>query len=146
MTKEEIISVSAAYLRCELMFTHWKEHSDELLELYPGFAYGDTRADDRIVLQKPTIYLILGSALLFVVVDFLREHHFCFPDSIRTDIEELYPKWREFRNCVFHTQKVLVSDREKAFLEHPNCLLLMAKIYQEIAAIVQKELEKIQPL
>ena len=90
------------------------------------------------------MYLVLGSALLFVVVEFLRDRHFCFPDSIRNDIEELYPKWKEFRNCVFHAQGKLLSDRELDFLEHDDCLAVLSRIYHEIAGIVQKELSGIQ--
>ena len=136
LTHDEIVSVSAAMLRCDLMVELWEKHKDELLELYPGFASGDFRSDDKIMVQPASSYLILGVALLFVVIDFLVEHSIQFPESIRDDVDTLYPKLREFRNCVFHAQGTILSQRQFELLEHPDSILMLAKIHKELGAFL----------
>jgi hypothetical protein len=125
------------------MFGQWEEHADELLEMYPEFANGDFRTDDRIVIQDSVSYLILGIATLFVVIEFLRDHFVCFPDSVRPDIEALYPKMREFRNCVFHTQGTLLSKRQYALLKHPDCLLILGKIFHAVDHLLGPMVEEL---
>jgi len=142
MTHDEIIAATAAMLRCDLMFEQWSEHKDELLKLYPGFASGDFTADDRIMIQPSSSYLILGVALLFAVIEFLNDRKVVFPESIRSDVAELYPKLKEFRNCVFHPQVDLLSKRQFALLEHPNSLTTLANIHRELGNYLRVLLEK----
>jgi hypothetical protein len=143
MTYDELISVSAALVRCNLMFDLWDKHKDELLKLYPGLANGDARTDDKIIVQESSSYLILAVTLLFVVIEFCRDHFVCFPDSIRADIEIMYPKLKEFRNCVCHTQGKLLSNRQLALLEHPNSLEVLRRIHDGVDAQVQSVLARL---
>jgi len=143
LTRKEIIAATAAMLRCDLMLELWEEHKDELLKLYPGFATGDFRADDRIMVQPSSSYLILGVALLFAVIEFLNDRKIEFPESIRSDVESLYPKLREFRNCVFHPQVELLSRRQFALLEHPNSLITLGTIHRELGNFLKDMLTKL---
>lgn len=137
MTHSQLISVSAAMVRCNLMWQGWDQHRDELLKLFPGLADGDYRANDAIMVQPSSCYLILAVALLFVVIEFLRDHFVYFPDSIRGDIEILYPKLKEFRNCVFHTQGKLLSDRQSPLMDFPNSLDTIRRIQVEIDSMLR---------
>ena len=137
MTHSQLISVSAAMVRCNLMWQGWDEHKDELLKLFPALANGDYRANDAIMVQPSSSYLILAVALLFVVIEFLRDHLVPFPETIRADIELLYPKLKEFRNCVFHTQGKLLSDRQDPLMDLPDSLETIKKIHVEIDSMLR---------
>ena len=137
MIHSEIISVSAAMVRCDLMWQGWDEHKDELLNLYPGLAQGDIRANDAIMVQPASSYLILAVALLFVVIEFLKDHSVSFPDAISSDIDTLYPKLKEFRNCVFHTQGKLLSERQFALMDAQDSLEKLRQIHEGVSSMLR---------
>lgn len=145
MTHSEVISVSAAMIRCDLMWQGWDEHRSELLNPFPGLAQGDIRANDSIMVEPASSYLILGVALLFVVIEFLRDHCVPFPDAISSDIETLYPKLKEFRNCVFHTQGKLLSERQFALMDAPDSLGKLRKIHAGVSSMLRSMVASLPP-
>lgn len=145
MTHSEIISVSAAMVRCDLMWQAWDEHKNELLKPFPGLAQGDIRANDAIIVQPSMSYLILAVALLFVVIEFLKEHSISFPATVRDDIDVLYPMLKEFRNCVFHTQGKLLSERQFALMDAPDSLNRIRKTHTEVSLMLRSMVASLPP-
>lgn len=140
MNRDQWVAAGVAMVRCDLMFEFWEKHKDELLELYPGLAKGDFRTDNRIIFQRSSSFLIVGVALLYAVIEYLQNHQVLFPESVRADIEILSPKLREFRNCVFHVQDDVLSERQYALLDHDNSLLTIAKIHHELSLFLNTQL------
>ena len=136
MTRDEVISVSAAMMRCGLMFQLWEKNKIGILKAYPSFGDQTIEPDPNFMNHPSVSYLILGTALLFVVIEFLHDHLVCFPDSIRQDIVDLYPKLKEFRNCVFHTQGQLISARQAALLQHPGALDKLQRIHSALNDLI----------
>lgn len=142
LTTDQRLSVSVAFMRCEEMFTLWERHKNELPKKYPKIAEG--KATNDIIFQPPMAYFILGNALLFPVLEYLRgekrsdytRDKIPLPLSIQPIEEELYEPLREFRNCVFHVQDVALSPRQYAFLSTPDAYLKVGQVKAAVGALL----------
>jgi hypothetical protein len=142
MNRDEIISLSASFVRCREMFALWERHKGELETKYPRISEG-ILTDDALI-QPASIYLILGIALLYSVLEYMiDDKKMVMPETICDDLVELKPKMREFRNCVFHIQPELISPRQFAFMEASDSLERTLNILKTVDSLVFSMLEQL---
>ena len=136
MKEQEICSAVAAHQRAQIVLQQWERRKDELLKDYPELAHGDAQSDDRILLKEPSQFLVTGVALLFVVLEYMRNKGVRLSDDLEKELEPILPKWKEFRHCVMHVQDEMLSARQIALLEHPDSLRVIASVDAEIGSIL----------
>ena len=135
LANDELISAIAAFRRFEEMMELYEEHKHELIRNYSN----ETDTDHAIFVQRASVYLILAIALLYTVLEYLIDNKkMILPESICDDLVELKPKMREFRNCVFHVQNALLSERQYAFIETPDVLRKMVNIATTIRSLMKE--------
>ena len=138
LSSDELHSVTIAFLRAKEMFQLWAQRKDELLEKFPELPNG--RANDAILFQPASIYLTLGAALLYAVIEYftvegreqIPKSDCILPDVIKEDVYDLAPKLKSFRDCVFHVQPKPLARRQFALLEARDSINRIAAITKGI--------------
>lgn len=133
MTDDRWQSVSAAFLRTQSMFELWEQHKSDVWLRYLS---PSGTIDDSILIDRASGYLILAVASLFAVLEYLKDAFVGLPQSIQDDVVNIYPKLREFRNCVFHVQNRVLDKRQFSLFDFPNSLPVIIRIYREIEILL----------
>jgi hypothetical protein len=125
MNRHEIESVYAAWMRADLMFYHWDNSSKS-----KSPAKADFFATD------PGAYILLGYALLFAVLEFLKERC-CIPSTIDTEVKKVFGPLKRFRNAIFHVQDEYFSDKLKDIMRQRDSTKSIKHIHHEVGLYLQ---------
>lgn len=129
LTEQQLGSIYLASERAQFMYLSLEEHK-----------WYSSR-DGKFIFEPAGISLYLFLSLLYGVLEFLTDKN-CIPKDIRSDIANIYDDLREFRNCVFHPQDTVVSDRQKAFIKHPDSIRIVVNIHKTIYSLLSSELSR----
>ena len=91
---------------------------------------------DKIFSQPSFSYILLFHALLFTVLEFLKEQD-SIPTSIIPEVEAHWDNLRLFRNAVFHIQKEFVSPKTMALVHSDLDFNTTFRIHHEIGKFLE---------
>jgi hypothetical protein len=115
MTPRELESALVGYNRAHVMFRCYKRIPRPI------------PVDHTFFGTEPGVYLSLGYALLFPVLEFLHRKN-AMPEDIAAEVDELYPQLKLFRNGIFHLQDKVFSEKHLSILRNKEAITSVRKV------------------
>jgi hypothetical protein len=125
MTLSEKTSALNAWHRADLILKHL-EQTD--LSLFPF---------NTFLTQPFAVYAYLSYALVFTVLDFLKEKN-SIPPSIEAEVSAHWDNLRLFRNAVFHIQDEVVSPKTMALAESKLDVKTVSRLHHEVGRFLEQ--------
>jgi hypothetical protein len=138
---QKILSIYVAWKRADLIFRYFDKSSNKL------------PTKKRYYLITPAgINIILGHALLFVVLEAMKQENI-IPPSLVEDADCIYDDLRVFRNGVFHVQPKAFSDKLKGFMKKKEFAQKVKRVHTGLGEhlvtlleVPESEINKIEQL
>ena len=131
MTDEQVLSAFTGWKRADLIF-------QDFYKVGPS-ALG--KVDTTFMQQPFGIYLFLFHALLFSVLQFLKNNN-SIPLSIATDVDSVYESLGRFRNAIYHLQDDYPSHKLFEFANLTDSKDKIKRIHSELGLFLTSSHDK----